>query len=101
MTYNPSMEAPPEIEKELLEYLHLEFGENEDDQDSLQAADLNYVGAREDDGAQLHFWEFPSGTGKSWATARVTADGYDLSTSLQGPNGERNDPLAALGTLVV
>jgi len=92
---------PAGIENELLEYLHLEFGEGKDDPDALQPADLKYVGARTDGAALVHFWEFPSGSGKSWATVCVTDDGYDLSTSLEGPDGEKDDPLSALRTLVV
>jgi hypothetical protein len=101
MTSDQRTNPPPGIENEILEYLHLEFGEDKDDPDALQAAELKYVGAREDGEAWLHFWEYPSGSGKSWAIARVTKDGYELYTSLEGPSGERNDPLAALSTLVV
>lgn len=92
---------PPGVERELLEYLHLEFGESEDDPDALQAADLKYVGARQDGQAVLHFWEYPCHAGKSWATAEWMSDGYALSTSAEGPRGEKNDPAAALRTLVV
>jgi hypothetical protein len=95
------MSPPPGIERDILEYLHLEFGEDKDDPDALQAADLKYVGAREDGDSLLHFWEYPSGSGKSWATARMTHDGYHLSTSLEGPSGEKNDPLTALRPMVV
>jgi hypothetical protein len=49
----------------------------------------------------LHFWEYPSGSGRSWATVRVTKSGFALATSLEGPNGEANDSLAALRTLTV
>jgi hypothetical protein len=69
MTSDQHMNPPPGIERDILEYLHLEFGEDKDDPDALQAADLKYVGVREDGGALLHFWEYPSGSGKSWATA--------------------------------
>lgn len=94
-------DLPAGIERDILEYLHLEFGEDKDDPDALQAEDLKYVGAREDEGSLLHFWEYPSGTGKSWATVRITNDGNELSTSLEGPGGEKNDPEAALRTLLV
>lgn len=95
------MSEPPGIKSELLEYLRLEFGEDVEDPEAVQAADLKYVGARKDGRALLHFWEFPSGAGKRWATARVTKTTCALSTSEEGPNGEENDPLAALQTLVV
>jgi hypothetical protein len=102
MTHDLPAHPPTGVEKELLEYLHLEFGEGEDDPDALQAADLKYVGVREDGEGLVHFWEYPSGSGKSWATVCVMNDGgYSLSTSTEGPDGEVNDPLAALRTLVV
>jgi hypothetical protein len=101
MTRDQSEHPPAGIEKELLEYLHLEFGEDKDDPDALQAADLKYVGARKDGDGLLYFWEHPAGSGKSWATAHVTKTGYSLSTSTEGPDGESNDPVAALRTLVV
>lgn len=92
-------ELPRDIKNQLAAYLRLEFGE--DDREGIQAADLKYVGARKDGRAQLHFWEYPSGSGKSWVTARVTESECALSTSLEGPNGETNDPLEALRTLIV
>jgi len=95
--------APPTgVEKELLEYLHLEFGEDPEDPDALQAADLKYVGVGKDGEGLAHFWEYPSGSGKGWATVCVMSDGgYSLSTSPEGPDGEINDPLVALRTLIV
>jgi hypothetical protein len=93
------MKLPSGIEKEILEYLHLEYGESEDDPDALKLSDLKYEGEHLVDKVVTHFWSYPSGPGRRWVTVEMRGKGYDIGTSPRGPGGVTIDRREALRTL--
>ena len=62
-------------EEQLLEYLHLKLGESDDDPSALQAEDLIYLGAFEQDEGIVRYWLLPHGYSILYGT--VTLAGGD------------------------
>ena len=52
----------------LLEYLHLETGEEAGEEDTLKANDLVYVGEYVIDGILCKYWSYPTTGEPMWAT---------------------------------
>ena len=52
----------------LLEYLHLEYGEEAGEEDALKASDLVYVGEYVIDGIPCKYWSYPTTGEPMWAT---------------------------------
>jgi hypothetical protein len=50
---------PEALERELPRYLRREFGQSLFDEESLKAADLQYVGAFPVEGKAIHYWRIP------------------------------------------
>ena len=67
---------PPGIEQTVLNYLRLEFGEDDEDSSALTLADLVYDGTIEVGGETAHYWHFPCGNGVAWVTATPAALGF-------------------------
>lgn len=59
----------------LVEYLRLEYGEDEDDPDSIKASDLKYVGEFMIDGVKTRYWSYPTSGEPAWATIEFLPDG--------------------------
>lgn len=53
-------------EEWLARYLRLEYGEDENDPQSLKASDLSYVGEFVIDGVPTKFWSYPTSGGPMW-----------------------------------
>jgi len=70
---------PEDIEEQILEYLHLEYGEYASDPEALKLSELKYVGQKEIDGKQLHCWDFPSENNDIWATVEYSDTTFNLS----------------------
>ena len=51
---------PEEWERELPRYLRRELGESIFDDGSMQAADLEYLGAYREEAGLVHYWKVPS-----------------------------------------
>jgi hypothetical protein len=83
----PPRDLPSDILEQLAGYLRLEFGEY--GPHAIGASDLTYAGEQKDGRAKIHFWEFPTSSGRAWVTARATKSGYAISPTSIGPNGER------------
>ena len=66
---------PSATEEQLLEYLHLKLGESDDDPSALQAEDLIYLGAFEQDEGIVRYWLLPHGYSILYGT--VTLAGGD------------------------
>jgi hypothetical protein len=66
---------PSVTENQLLEYLHLKLGESDDDPSALQAEDLVYLGAFEQDEGVVRYWLLPHGYSILYGT--VTLAGGD------------------------
>ncbi len=62
-------------EEQLLDYLHLKLGESDDDPSALQAEDLIYLGAFEQDEGVVRYWLLPHGYSILYGT--VTLAGGD------------------------
>jgi len=75
-----------ELEKRLLEYLHLEFGENFKDDNALKLSDLNYQGDFILDGESKQCWSFPSSPPEMWATACQKASGKWIFSMQKKPD---------------
>ena len=57
----------PERLDAIVNYLHLEYGEDPNAPDSLQKSELKYVGLFIYEGKPTHYWWYPSGSVQSWA----------------------------------
>ena len=66
---------PDDIEKQILDYLHLEYGEDPGDSGSLELADIKYVGEKLVEGVVQHCWSYPSLKDDMWATVQLYEDG--------------------------
>lgn len=95
------VKLPRRIKDEILEYLHLEFGESKSDPDALKASDLKYEGRHIVKGVATHFWSYPSGVDRHWATVEELRDSYCLGTSTVGPDGRGVDRAKALNKVIV
>lgn len=72
------MDLPKNIESEVLDYLHLEFGETKSELDALKIVDLKYEGIHEIEGVSHHCWSFPSTTNNTWATVKISGQSYSI-----------------------
>src|SRR5438132_786398 len=84
-----SVVLPPEINEEIIEYLHRELGESIDDSESLNVQDLQYAGEYEMNHMLIHFWHFPWGKDRAWVIVEPMADSYCLGLSSRDPEAER------------
>lgn len=80
-----AVELPPDIEQEVLEYLHREYGESPSDPEALKLADLRFEGEHRVDGTPKLFWSYPSNSGRAWVTVEQADDTYCVDTSDVGP----------------
>ena len=76
------MELEDDIEKGVLEYLHLEYGESPEDEDSLKLSDLKYEGEYILEGIPTYFWSYPTNS-PCWAIVKPYDDAYcfDMTTT--------------------
>jgi hypothetical protein len=65
------MNLPEDIEKQLVEYLRLEYGEDANGPDAIQISDIAYVGEKEVNGVVLHCWSYPCLKDNMWATVEL------------------------------
>ena len=79
------MELPLDIEKQILEYLHLEYGEDPGASDSLNIEDISYEGEFEINGISTHYFKYASSTGRTWATVEPFGDSYCLGMTSSTP----------------
>jgi len=83
------MELPPDIERQVLAYLHLEYGESPRQPGALKAADLHYEGEFLVDGTPTHFWSYPSSTHAMWATVAPMLGTYAIGMTGTSPRDLR------------
>jgi len=79
------MALPEGIESEVLEYLHLEYGEDSSDPSALKIGDIEYQGEFAVAGTPTHFFGYPTSSGQEWVTVEVLEDSHVLGISLTGP----------------
>ena len=89
------MELPDDIEQQILEYLHLEYGESPEDEDALKLSELRYEGIHEMEGVPTHCWSFPSTSDEMWATVEPHEDTYCIGMSRK-PKALREKPYSSL-----
>lgn len=78
------MKLPRGIEKELLDYLHREYGEIRGRKGALKSEDLVYAGEFEHEGVPAHFWSV--GRRKElWAIVTPHGKSYGLATTTDAP----------------
>ncbi len=73
------MSPPPGIAQDVLEYIHLEFGESPEDPDALKLSELIYDGAFPSGDFVIHYWHFPYNGAFAWVSAEDRGDGYYIS----------------------
>lgn len=94
------MDVPTDVMLDLADYLRLEYGEDQNDANALQLADLRYAGSRADGPLSVHYWEHAGGAGRRWATAAFDGELWSLSMSAVGPDEEplsEQGPFSTLG----
>ena len=69
---------PKNIEKQIRDYLALEFGESDDNSDSIKVSDLKFEGEHEIEGALMSCWSFPSINQDTWAVVEGSGDSYSI-----------------------
>lgn len=78
---------PRGIKSEVLQYLHLEYGESPRDPDALELSDLSYEGEYQHEGVPTHFWSYPTSSGKSYATVVLSGKSYAIGMTDRRPRG--------------
>lgn len=76
-------------EARIVEYLRLEYGEDAEDPDRLQAADLTYLGRFNVDGHLTDYWQYPTSDKPAYATMTMHQGATALSMTDEPPTGER------------
>lgn len=79
------MELPDNIETEILEYLHLEYGEDPNDPSSLKLDEITYDGLYDVSGVPVHYFKYASRSGRSWATVEPFGDSYVIGMTTNSP----------------
>lgn len=86
---HPSMLKLKTPEEWVIEYLRLEYGEDSDDPDSLQASDLTYLGRFDVEGYPTDYWQYPTSDQPAYATMTMRDGTTELSMTDEPPSGER------------
>ena len=76
-------------EEWVAEYLRLEYGEDAEDPDSLQASDLTYLGRFNVDGYPTDYWQYQTSDQPAYATMTMRDGTATLSMTDDPPLGER------------
>lgn len=77
-------------EEWVADYLRLEYGEDATEPDSLQAADLTYLGRFDVNGYATDYWQyFTSDNTPAFATMTIRDDTTALSMTDNPPTGKR------------
>jgi hypothetical protein len=79
------MELPENIEKEILDYLHLEYGEDPKHPSSLKLDEIKYDGLYEVSGVPIHYFKYASRSGRNWATVEPYGDSYLIGMTASSP----------------
>ncbi len=79
------MELPADIQKQILDYLHLEYGEDASDPSSLKLSEISYDGLHEINGVPTHFFKYESRSGRNWATVEPHGDSYLIGMTSRSP----------------
>ncbi len=79
------MELPEGIEKEILEYLHLEWGQSPYSPNSIKLKDLEYEGVYDVAGVLTHYWKYGTSNNRRWATVEPFGDSYAISMTSNTP----------------
>ena len=86
---SPRVTLPPDVQEEIIDYLHRELGESGDDPEAIRAQDVQYAGEHEIGERFIHFWHFPWGQDRAWVTVEPMDDSYCLGLSSRDPKAER------------
>jgi hypothetical protein len=70
------MELPKNIEQKILEYLHLEYGEDSESDTSLKLSDIEFVGEFNVNGTEIFYWSYPIDNEVRWATVEPYENSY-------------------------
>lgn len=76
------MDLPVGIEQEILEYLHLEYGEDANDPSSLKLEDIQYDGLFDVAGTPTHYFKYGE---RKWATIEPFGDSYVIGMTTRTP----------------
>ena len=79
------MELPQNIRKEILDYLHLEYGESSGGTGALAIDDIEYEGLFEIGGIRTHYFRYKTTRGHEWATVEPYGDSYCLGITSNTP----------------
>lgn len=70
------MKLPNNKQQKILEYLHLEFGEDSQNDTSLKLSDLKFVGEFSVNGTEIFYWSYSIDNEVRWATVEPYEDSY-------------------------
>lgn len=76
------MGLPAGIEQEILEYLHLEYGEEPDAPSSLKPGEITYDGLYDMAGKPTHYFKYGE---RKWATVEPFGDSYVIGMTTRPP----------------
>ena len=83
------MELPVDIKDRILEYLHLEYGEDSNDPNALTLEQISYEGEYEIHGVNVHYFKYESSSGRNWATVEPYGDSYAIGMTSKSPTPVR------------
>ena len=79
------MELPSDIKKRILDYLHLEYGEDPASTSSLKLEDIEYDGLYEIAGTPIHYFRYAPEGKRRWATVEPYGDSYIIGMTSKTP----------------
>ena len=79
------MDIPEGIEKQILEYLHIEYGEDPNDDSSLKLQDIVYEDLYDIYGVPTHYWRYAPKGKRRWATVEPFGDSYVFGMTNKTP----------------
>lgn len=79
------MDLPDGIEKEVLDYLHLEYSEDANDPSSLKLEEISYDGVYDVSGVPTHYFKYASSSGLNWATVQPYGGSYLIGMTSSSP----------------
>ena len=75
-----------EFAKDILVYLHLEYGETPSDLNALKLSELKFIGQFLLDDSPTYFWWYPSGAEQCWATVEFSEKVYNIGMTTISPD---------------
>jgi hypothetical protein len=72
------MVLPDDIESQIVEYLHLEYGEDSSSPNALKIEELVYEGVFDIEGMNVHYWKYPTHGQNCWVIVEPYENTLDI-----------------------